>query len=307
MNLFFFLLLAVPILAETTIEHPVAEHQNTEKLDEKPVGLNTVETDEEGNWLLKKLWWQEAQKAFTDLQAINDKLLPIQLSFLTIKNNSEREFDTAWVKLGFDDENLIDNLKSIQERISAEKELRSGDLSEAEREDLTKIESLEKETADLKESLEKMAQYQFKIDDVLKDVVTHLKTCRQYETKAWANLQKIAQTLDDQKARELYLQIEVDLKNAKNMAKYLEKDLKDYVNSIVNEQAKTLTDIKDKVKALEKEGYSLTKDVTEFVKEDKALAQEREKAHQEALKKAAEKKKKGFWGSLWNKVYMWFR
>jgi len=98
--------------------------ESSDKIDLKiledslpPVGLNTVDTDEEGNWLLKKLWWQEAKKAFTDLQLVNDNLLNIQFDYLTIKSNSERDFDNYWFKLGLDEVSLNDNLKSLSEKI----------------------------------------------------------------------------------------------------------------------------------------------------------------------------------------------
>ena len=294
--------------------------ESSDKIDPKiledslpPVGLNTVDTDEEGNWLLKKLWWQEAKKAFTDLQLVNDNLLNIQFDYLTIKSNSERDFDNYWFKLGLDEVSLNDNLKSLYEKIENEKKARS-DLSEAERIAKTKIEATEKELQSLTENLEKITQYQLQLDEVLKDLTKYLKTCRNYESTSWDLLQKIAQTLDDEKAREYYLQIEVDLKNSKNLSKYLEFDLKKYMNQIIENQNSSLNNLKEKLTSLSNMGYKLTKVLNLEEKTDKSLIETREKnkedeirekKHQEALKKAAEKKK-GFWSNLGHKISSWF-
>ena len=104
------------------------------------------------------------------------------------------------------------------------------------------------------------------------------------------------------------------MKNAKNLAKYLEIDFKGYLNKIIENQNSSLNILKEKLTSLSNMNYELTKVLNLEEKTDKSLIETREKnkedearekKHQEALKKAAEKKK-GFWSKLGHKISSWF-
>lgn len=297
MMLLFFLFLA--IFAEEN------NHTTDTKTENIEVGLNTVDLNEEGNWLLKKLWWQEGLEAYTEIQKTNNNLSSLQLDYLTLKSNSERELDSSWIKLGFDDEHLVDNLDMIIEKLNKDAKEKK---PEVDNKDENKAENLLKTATGLKDDLSKIAQYQFKLDDVIEDVVSHLKKCRSYETQSWDYLQQIAKTLDDNKARLLYLEIEANLKNIKNLVNYLNIDLKKYANDLINEQQGSLDKIKNALEELKNNGIEISQNI-EKIDEEIMAAEKREKAHKEALRKASEKKKqsRGFFEKLWDNIYSWFK
>lgn len=296
--LLFFLFLA--IFAEEN------NHTSDTKTEDVEVGLNTVDVNEEGNWLLKKLWWQEGLEAYTEIQKTNNNLSGIQLDYLTLKSNSERELDSSWIKLGFDDEHLVDNFDMIIDKLNLEANEKK---PEVDNKDENKADNLLKTATGLKDDLSKIAQYQFKLDDVIEDVVNHLKKCRSYETQSWDYLQQIAKTLDDNKARLLYLEIEANLKNIKNLVNYLNVDLRKYASDLINEQHDSLDKIKNALEELKNNGIEISKDIKKVDEEEKIAEEKREKAHQEALRKASEKKKKnkGFFEKIWDNIYNWFK
>jgi hypothetical protein len=279
----------------------------------KPVGLNTVDNDEEGNWLLKKLWWQEGQNAYNDILKTNDDLLQLQLTFLVLKTDAEKKFDEQWLKLNLDEKLLSEKFGQFKQMLSAEKDKRKGDLSENERQELIKIEESEKNLESLKQNLQDLFNYQMQLDDALKEVLQNLKTCRGYETDAWEILQKIAKTLDDTKAREYYLQIEADHKNTQNLANYLKVDYLAYMNKLIQSQNSLFENIKVKLDQLKNNGYRFEKDITKEIKDDEELAKkrveektklEREKKHQAEIAKA--KSKRSFIDNLYFKLNNWF-
>ena len=276
-------------------------------------GLNTVDNNEAGNWILKRLWWQEGKSAYGDILKINDGLLPLQLKFLVLRADSEKFFLEQWLKLNLDENTLFDKFVQFKEKIEAEKLKRQGDLSQEERQELLKIEDSEKSLEDLKQMLQDLFQYQIQLDDGLKQVIEHLKTCRSYETNSWDLLQKISRTLDDKLAREYYLQIETNQKNSQNMSDYLHNEYFDYLQKIVSNQNSLLDNIKNRLEQLKNDGYKFENEIAQEIKDDEAVAKkrldekselEREKKQQEQIKKA--KEKRSFLDNVYFTLNSWF-
>jgi hypothetical protein len=279
----------------------------------KAQGLNTIDNNEAGNWILKRLWWQEGKSAYGDILKINDGLLPLQLKFLVLRADSEKFFLEQWLKLNLDENTLFDKFVQFKEKIEAEKLKRQGDLSQEERQELLKIEDSEKNLEALKQMLQDIFQYQIQLDDGLKQVIEHLKTCRLYETDSWDLLQKISRTLDDKLAREYYLQIETNQKNCQNMSDYLHNEYYDYLQKIVTSQNSLLDNIKNSLEQLKSDGYKFENEIAQEIKDDEATVKkrldekaklEREKKQQEQIKKA--KTNRSFLDNVYFTLNNWF-
>jgi hypothetical protein len=276
-------------------------------------GLNTIDNNEAGNWILKRLWWQEGKSAYGDILKINDGLLPLQLKFLVLRADSEKFFLEQWLKLNLDESTLFDKFSQFKEKIEAEKLKRQGDLSQEERQELLKIEESEKNLESLRQMLQDLFEYQVQLDDGLKQVIEHLKTCRSYETNSWDLLQKISRTLDDKLAREYYLQIETNQKNSQNMSDYLHNEYFNYLQKIVSNQNSLLDNVKNRLEQLKNDGYKFEKEIAQEVKDDEAIAKkrldekselEREKKQLEQIKKA--KAKRSFLDNVYYTLNSWF-
>ena len=161
--------------------------------------------------------------------------------------------------------------------------------------------------------LQDLFQYQIQLDDGLKQVIEHLKTCRSYETNSWDLLQKISRTLDDKLAREYYLQIETNQKNSQNMSDYLHNEYFDYLQKIVSNQNSLLDNIKNRLEQLKNDGYKFENEIAQEIKDDEAVAKkrldekselEREKKQQEQIKKA--KEKRSFLDNVYFTLNSWF-
>jgi hypothetical protein len=289
--------------------------QNISKIEEveieaQPIGLNNIDNDDQGNWILKKLWWQEGQNIYTDIIKINDDLLSLQLSFLVLKNDMEKQFLQQWQSLNIDEENLTGKFNDFKAKILQAKEKQT-ESNENEQQKNTQLDNAANALDGLKKDLQDIYNNQNQADEGFKQVSNNIKQCRNFETDSWRILQKIAKTLDDLKAKEYYQKIFVNYQNAKNLASFLKDEYYFYVKKLAEEQLLLFKSIKDKLQILASSGYRFDKaDLASTAAKQPAAKTnddeniERKKNQQAKIAKA--NANKSFLNKLYTKLNNWF-
>jgi hypothetical protein len=77
---------------------------------------------------------------------------------------------------------------------------------------------------------------------------------RAYERDAWNNFKKISQLLSDTKARELYYAMDIQMRNIKDIQRYLQNEFKPYFQSTVDRITQEIKIIQQSIERLKEQG-----------------------------------------------------
>jgi len=228
-----------PVSKKTEAES-VAEKKEEKKEEEKAIeGLDTVSVKEpEGNWLLKRIWWEKAKKKYAKIKRFASKIADLQLGFIEKRNNINRDvFDPFYVTVGLDQGQLTEVISSLMEKL---KELREkeGSLDKKERVFFETLKSEEKTLKQLKLDVASIRNLNAAIDDDIKKLVTQINRSRRYEEEALQIFFDIAKVLNHKKARELYYQMASLWRNIKSIDGYIRGKFSRHFDTVI-ENAKT--------------------------------------------------------------------
>jgi hypothetical protein len=287
-------------------EKPESEATAPTQKEDRLSGIDTVNIEEGGNWLLKR----KAVEDMIDLVGAINKLFSSVLESRTdykIKQNQlDNEYDKFVTEIGFDigdaDALLADLLRQLDEE-----QKRQGDLTEQERELLAAITQKQTELTTLQEELQNIHAIEAKINDVMTTVDGQIKMASGYQNKAWANFQEIKQVLSDEKAEELYYATDAGYKSLQDIYAYLKNTLASYFNDQIQAMRDQMSKVKMSIVNLQQVGLDLKAEFEKYEKQDieaeeRRMKQEMEKElkEQEAKEKQAAEKKasRGFFGFI---------
>lgn len=273
--------------AEQTAE--VAQAPVVKKPEAIPAGegIDTLE-QEGGNWLLKR---QALEKTIDVIEKIKDvftKTLETRVDYLVKRNKIDRSFDTFANAIGFELGDLNQLLASLLKQLKAER-VQEGDLSEEERAVLKAVEDKIKELKALKSTIKSITEMDASLDEVLMQLEKEITASNSYQTRAWKNFQTIKKVLSDEKAEELYLQTESLLKNMQEILKYLNGDLLQYFNGVIDTLKRNMSDTQEKIKTLETKGVNLQDEVKKIKKAEKLARKNKKQKSEDVQKKEQEK------------------
>ena len=255
-------------------EETVKEH--------KEVGIDTIDIESGGNWLKKRVWWENGVEAYEKAKEWLKKVLDTRVSFYLKRNNLDSDLDAFYLKIGFDRggcELLLQSLEKAMEKIRQEQ----GALDLSERGLIQSLADNKALLDGLKGDIENLKKIDKSVDSALDTLLSHVDRCRFYENEAWENLKKIGIVLLDGKAKELYYHIESDVKNIQQLYDYITQKFADYFNKNIQQAHDTQTKIQAKLKSLQDKGIDLQKQI-EKVQEDETRALEK-KIEEDAVEK----------------------
>ncbi|MFC1842474.1 hypothetical protein ACFLYU_02345 [Candidatus Dependentiae bacterium] len=289
-------------------------------------GLDTVSVREpEGNWLLKRIWWEKAQKKYEKIKTFVSKILESRMAFFDKRNDLEKNvLNPFYSEIGLKEGALIDTIQTLLDVLNkAQQEgvIPSGD-KEKEFADTLKLEenNLKQLDADMKGILDLDSS----IDQDIDKLSQQINRSRRYEDNAWQLFKAIAKELSHKKARELYYKMDALWKNVKGIDNYIKGAFSRHFDSII-EDAKTNVDrIKKIAKEFKDKGIDLKKQYQELVnplrqaQDDRVEAPEvaipvqvdkeqevsKEKLDQEDLEESTDV---GWIGTIWNIITWPFR
>lgn len=212
-----------------------------------------VNTNQEGgNWVRKRLWWEQAESAFGTLVANNDAMLQAQKSYFEQRNSTDKLVEAAICKLAVERADLVALLNQLAELAQrtgpvAEPELRLYNLAKANQASLAALQKLFADLAGLDNAL----------DQVLDQLLEQIDRCRDFEKSAWEDFKEIGQILNDQKAKALFYKVDGYQKNVAKVLEYITGPLQKYFMELTLRAKKLSEELLAEVAKLKTAGLDL--------------------------------------------------
>lgn len=313
---------AISLPPEINTEHvnapdlvPANSLENTEKKIDTVIPLkkneqdvmssiNSMNVEEEGNWLLKRVWWEQAEQTFEKIINLNDDVVKSQVDFLSKRNELDKKLNELFRKLGFDQGEISQILEYFLHELSAQRDVQGLEASQREFFDVLsqKKEELEK----LKTDLTLLSELDVKVDDVVTQLVDQVNKAREYEKNAWQDFKEIGRVLNDKKAKVLFYQIEANLKSIQSIQNYLNNELHKYYQDLLDTTDTTSNSIVTKINELENQVGSFKAQFDRLQNEEKLRKQNEldNKLNKQVDNKKDSKtsKQKGWFQTLIDKV-----
>ncbi|MBI2774689.1 hypothetical protein HYX58_01645 [Candidatus Dependentiae bacterium] len=305
---------SAPAIASEPITQSVSEQapDENESVPEKPIGgIDTVNIEEGGNWLLKRKAVEDMIDLIGEINRRFSSILEARADYKIKQNQLDNEYDKFVTEIGFDIGDADKLLADLLEQLDREQK-RQGDLTEQERELLAAITQKQNELTVLQEELQNIHAIESKINDVMTTVDSQIKISNGYQNKAWANFQEIKQLLSDEKAEELYYATDASYKSLQDIYAYLKNTLASYFNDQIQAMRDQMSKIKMSIANLQQIGLDLKHEFEKYEKQDletdERRTQEeidkeiREKAAQEAQGFEKKQASKGIFSSIFSSI-----
>lgn len=267
-------------------------------------GIDTVNIEEGGNWLLKRKALEETVNIMELINKIFTKILEVSMDFKIKHNQLNSEYDVFIATIGFDlgdSEKLFSVLLEDMER----ERKKVGDLSEPERDLLNELTEKKKEIENIQTNLKNLQDFDAKIVNVMTTVDNQVETANKLQNQAWRNFQEIKKVLSDERAEELYFNTEGIYKSMQEIYNYLKGNLAQYLSEQIKIMTDNMTMIKTSLQTLKEKGLDLKKEAEKFEQADyeaeKKKLQECELKQEEVKEKA---EKQSWFG--WLKNIIWY-
>ncbi|MDR3646366.1 MAG: hypothetical protein P4L22_02380 [Candidatus Babeliales bacterium] len=289
-----------PVAIPTKIEEKPAAKKEREAVMSN---INTLDVEEEGNWLLKRVWWEQAEQTFEKIISLNDDVIKLQIDYISKRSELDKKLSDLFRKLGFEQGEISQVLEYFLHQLSLEREAHGLEAPAREFLDILghKKEDIEKVQTDLNS----LSELDISVDNVINQLVDQVNKSRDYEKSAWQDFKEIGRVLNDKKAKTLFYQIEADLKSIQNIQIYLSADLKKYYQDLLDNVDKLSNSIVTKVNDLEKETGNLKEQFEKLQREEELRKQnelENKLKGESQSKQAMPKKQKSWLATMWDKV-----
>lgn len=218
-------------------------------------GIDTVSIDEpKGNWLLKRIWWEKAERLYEKIKQLADSIIESRMVFFARRNELDRKvLDPFYFNLGFNQGELTEIIGSFNQQI----EDKEGKLNENEQK-LSKVIGQEKKTIEqLQTSAQSIDKLDQALDDALMKLVEQLNQVKVYEQQAWENFKAINRELSDKKARQLYFGMDTYWRNLNSINSYLSDAFSKYFDQISVKIKDEAEKVKTTIGGLKEKGIDL--------------------------------------------------
>ena len=248
-----------------------------------------VNTNQEGgNWVQKRIWWEQAEAAFAQLTQDNNQILQIQADYFKQRTIVEKQLNTVLCDLNISRADLVNFIDKLLEFTSAVPNIATAapDKTNAtvSQYGQAKATGDHKNSADINSNnsgnntnarLKKLATSQQVgleniktyltnlklIDDALDQVLAELnkqiELCQDYEKQAWDDFKEIGRILNDKKAKILFYQVGGYQKNIQKILEYVTGALKKFFDDQVGKTKKNCEDLNQELKQLAAGGLGL--------------------------------------------------
>lgn len=230
------------------------ESLEKEKIDEK-VGIDTINLpDPQGNWLYKSIWYERAQERYENIRKLVDIVWDLRTTFLEKRTELDRAvLDPFYISVGLRMGELEEVLGGLVGKFNAERS-KDGGLNIQERSLLEEIKAEQLLIERLHVQVKNVTELDHRIDEALNKLMDQLNKVRAYERDAWSNFKKISQLLSDTKARELYYAMDIQMRNIKDIQKYLQNEFNSYFKATVDRMTKEIASVQQSVEKLKEQG-----------------------------------------------------
>jgi len=272
-----------------------------------PSELDTTGVDAGGNWVIKRAFWEQAEKTYEKIMKANNSLYDQQVKFVKAHNAIDKIGDTAFRELGFEQGKLSELLENLIDEVKEQRE-QQGDLDEKEREFLQTLKEKQRDLEQLRLDLKAVSELDESLNKVMSNLNQQVGACRKYEKQAWERFKAIGKELNDKKARLLFYEMEGFLKTVEKNRDYVTNDLWNYFDDSAQQIKDHLDKMRTVIDNLKNKGTDLTKEFERFaqadrVKDEKELEEEKEQIKKELAE--IEQKKKALEQGIWGQFKAW--
>jgi tryptophan 2,3-dioxygenase len=294
-----------PKAQESIIAPPAELPANTVELKEAShpaevteiEGIDTLNIDEpKGNWLLKRIWWEKAERLYEKINQLQQDVLESRMSFFQRRTEIDRTiFDPFYVKIGIGQgelQEIIGSLLATIEKMREEK----GSLNTKQREFAIALE-LEQDTLKaIEQKLKAASAVDNGIDDAILKLMEQINRVREYEKQAWDTFKTITRELSDKRARELYYSLENSLKNIEIINGYIKNQFTAYFDQLTDKAQSITREMEAAIAALKEKGIDLKTQAVNMVKlQDSASQNTQEVQHEEQKEQENEQPQERGW------------
>ena len=189
-----------------------------------------------------------------------------------------------FVDIGFAQGELEEIMQSLLDLIELDRQ-QQGSLNAQERDIREKLVEKKNEIEQLRMDAKSIADLDSALDEALEQLVKQINLVASYEKDAWKRFKDIGQELNDKKAKEYYLHMDVDQKNIENIAAYINGALKQYVNNVLSKIDEYMGAIKTRLDTIKSSGIELKQKLSQLEQASQQQKADELRQEQEALKK----------------------
>lgn len=280
---------AVPIEPKPEVAQKVVAEKEKVELELTPPEclpseLDTTGMDAGGNWVIKRAFWELAEKTYEKIMKANNELYDLQVNFVQARNDIDKMSDIEFRELGFEQGKVAELLDNLIEETKMQQEVQ-GDLDEKERQFLKTAKEKQAKLEQLKLDLVAVDELEDALGTVMSNLSQQVGVCRKYEKQAWEHFKAIGKELNDKKARLLFYEMEGFLKTVEKNRDYIANELWSYFNESAQQVKDHLNNIKNAVNELKQNGIDLVQELEQFEKADQEKDQKEIEAEKAVLEK----------------------
>ena len=258
---------------------PQPEPRPTEEIDlidEAPEGPDTINLEEDaigtqGNWIKKRRWLEQALDLNGEIQAGISGVQRGRTAFTRTYTTIDKELEEFYQSIGFvrgkaagvfDDVDRYLKKKKIKDleevkRMGEEEDVPPGYFEQRRQEIDDEIEGYGKEIEQLRLDMKALEDLNASLGERLAKVDEVVETTIQEAAKAAKYSDEMWYVIDDKKARARYYQIVAIKEEAAARQSYVESDLLNDFNAVVERARKHMDKIREDIKGFEDRGIIL--------------------------------------------------
>ncbi len=253
-------LAAKPLAKKNTV---TPKKQESEKQLNYGSGIDTLDVESGGNWLQKRVIWEDAQRKYEKIQETQQRALEARIVFFEKRSSSDKMLNVFYSEIGFAQGELDEILDTLLASIEKARQ-QQGTLTDKEREIQAKLYEKKNELEQLKTAIKSMTDLDAALDTALMQLVSQITLTADYQRQAWQKFKDIGQELDDRKAKEYYLQMDVSAKNIEAIEVYIKGALNQYFDNVLAKINEDMSSVKSRLTALSQSGIEIKSQLTEL-------------------------------------------
>ncbi len=288
-----------PVQEAVKAEKPIPVHPayyNPEESEIEAVDIDTIDLSEpKGNWLLKRQWWEAAERAYEQIKKIVDQIFDARLTFYNERTELDRTvFNNFFHSVGMGQGELQEIVETLTQEMNQNSKDK-GSLNKKEQDVMVRVREEKDRLKKLYDTIENINEIEKALNAALITMREQIETARKNERDAWDNFKKIARELSDHKAYELYYAMNSFMTNVSEIYKYLHGPFADYYRQLGARAKKDIEEVLASMKVLKEKGIDLKQQAEELIHKQNCARPVAEKEKEEPQ----EEEPAGFFGTMW--------
>lgn len=255
-----------PLAAAPTIEPKPAPYVSEKEEEVGVLNIDTIDLDEpKGNWLLKRRWWEQAQRTYEKIKQQVDQVFEARMVFYNQRAELDRNvFSNFYQQIGIGEGELQVIVSDLMAQLEEKKDAaQDGEKTK----NFIALLQKEKENLDtLQKDIDLVVEWDRAINEALIKLREQISIARRYEQEAWANFKQIAIELSDKRAYELYYTMKGLSKNISEISSWVNGPFQNYFMQLINKVKDQIGKVKNEMQELKNKGIDIKRDIERFEK-----------------------------------------